>query len=378
MQPKAHETSLAIPRPSALRRCLLICAATVSAAQAANTPLSPITDLGAFAYGHSINSLGQICGDSTGDYLYPSVWNDGSVTPLGTRGHAYAINDAGLIVGQSDRDAVSWNSGGVANVLPLQSGARSAEATAVNNQGLIAGSFLNAANYTHACHWQNGLFHDLGTPFGNQSTVRGINNQGDIVVDSWVYSGVFHTYLYRNGQFSQLLTDVASLGSSYARHINDSGMVVGALTLSDGTQTGYLWQNGVTTLLPTPSGKDRPSPQAVNNLGLIVGGGWNSTFPAGNSGARACIWEGQQVAFLDDLIATNSGWTLKSATDINDLGQIVGSGEVNGVTHGFLLTPVVPEPSSVAMLILGLACLWPSLHRRSAQHGVPLASGRVV
>jgi hypothetical protein len=35
-----------------------------------------------------------------------------------------------------------------------------------------------------------------------------------------------------------------------------------------------------------------------------------------------------------------SDWVLNSVSDINVWGQIVGSGTLNGETHGFLLTPL--------------------------------------
>jgi len=44
---------------------------------------------------------------------------------------------------------------------------------------------------------------------------------------------------------------------------------------------------------------------------------------------------------------------LTSANAVNDLGQIVGDGMINGEQHGFLLTPV-PEPETWALLLLGL------------------------
>jgi hypothetical protein len=39
-------------------------------------------------------------------------------------------------------------------------------------------------------------------------------------------------------------------------------------------------------------------------------------------------------------------------TDINDFGQIVGQGEINGEPHGFLLTPI-PEPNAQLLLLIG-------------------------
>ena len=45
---------------------------------------------------------------------------------------------------------------------------------------------------------------------------------------------------------------------------------------------------------------------------------------------------------LNNLIPANSGWTLVNASAINDLGQIVGNGLVNGAGHAFRLDPVLP------------------------------------
>jgi uncharacterized protein (TIGR03437 family) len=45
---------------------------------------------------------------------------------------------------------------------------------------------------------------------------------------------------------------------------------------------------------------------------------------------------------LNTLVTAAPGRILKSAVDINDAGQIVVSGTVNGEDHGFLLTPTKP------------------------------------
>jgi probable HAF family extracellular repeat protein len=42
---------------------------------------------------------------------------------------------------------------------------------------------------------------------------------------------------------------------------------------------------------------------------------------------------------LNNLIPANSGWLLQIANAINDQGQIVGQGTLNGQTEAFLLTP---------------------------------------
>jgi len=42
---------------------------------------------------------------------------------------------------------------------------------------------------------------------------------------------------------------------------------------------------------------------------------------------------------LNDLLPPGSGWELTQAEDINEVGQIVGWGEIGGPTRGFLMTP---------------------------------------
>jgi hypothetical protein len=57
---------------------------------------------------------------------------------------------------------------------------------------------------------------------------------------------------------------------------------------------------------------------------------------------------------LNTLLPAASGWELVDATATNDVGQIVGSGIINGQSHGFLLDTgtmanSVPEPGSVTV-----------------------------
>jgi hypothetical protein len=39
------------------------------------------------------------------------------------------------------------------------------------------------------------------------------------------------------------------------------------------------------------------------------------------------------------MIPPNSGWDLHHAASINNAGQIVGYGTINGADHAYLLTP---------------------------------------
>ena len=77
---------------------------------------------------------------------------------------------------------------------------------------------------------------------------------------------------------------------------------------------------------------------------------------------------------LNNLIPSNSGWTLTYASGINDSGQICGTGtNPSGQIHAFILTPAsIPEPSTLSLLAvaaIGLAAYaW-----RKRKRSLPLA-----
>ena len=56
------------------------------------------------------------------------------------------------------------------------------------------------------------------------------------------------------------------------------------------------------------------------------------------------LYSNGTIQMLTSLIPTATGWTNLNATGINDQGQIVGQGTINGQQHAFLMTPGVPEP----------------------------------
>ena len=69
------------------------------------------------------------------------------------------------------------------------------------------------------------------------------------------------------------------------------------------------------------------------NSGQVVG-------TVGNN--SAFLWQNDLgYKNLQNLLPTGSGWTLKSATAINDSGTIVGWGYLSGYyyAHGFLMLP---------------------------------------
>ncbi|NML15868.1 PEPxxWA-CTERM sorting domain-containing protein [Azohydromonas sp. G-1-1-14] len=66
------------------------------------------------------------------------------------------------------------------------------------------------------------------------------------------------------------------------------------------------------------------------------------------------------------LVSPDEQWHLSRATDINERGQIVGSGWHGGSFSAYLLTPV-PEPRSWALLLAGLGLVGAVARRRPAR-----------
>ena len=72
----------------------------------------------------------------------------------------------------------------------------------------------------------------------------------------------------------------------------------------------------------------------INNSDVIVGSGGDP----GSDGSTAWVIHRGIVKNLNDLLPANSGWILTDTWGINDAGQIVGNGTLNGQPRGYVLT----------------------------------------
>jgi probable HAF family extracellular repeat protein len=93
--------------------------------------------------------------------------------------------------------------------------------------------------------------------------------------------------------------------------------------------------------LGTLPGGHTSLPRSINILGHVVG---QSDLADPTLGSHAFLYSNGVMKDLNNLISHKSGWILANASGINDRGQIIGDGFLNGIPgEAFILTPVCGE-----------------------------------
>jgi probable HAF family extracellular repeat protein len=355
---------LMTPRTTRLSRCspclwLFLLAGALSARSAFADPLYTITDLGTLpgqtsSVATGINNQGQVVGisynNSDGHFGTssspptagpPRFWQSGSgagsflyshgqmtqVSPVG--GLAMSINDSGQVVG--------------------------GQYSSINNLGQYVGG-QNAGVQTDNPGTTSILVSGGATTILSPLFIPySINTAGQVAGSVFVNAhggDDSHPALYQNGQLTDLFPKVAS-GEYYdsrAVAINQKGnLLISVLPFygPNGSQAGsissylYTASTGRTTNLTALPGGSGMVAAALNEKDEAVGGGF--------------LYSKGTVQTLASLLPAPSAWSSLNATGINDRGQIIGQGAINGEEHAFLMTPhgqAVPEPGTLAIWAL--------------------------
>jgi probable HAF family extracellular repeat protein len=271
---------------------------------------------------------------------------------------AYSINDSGDIIGAAGLYSGSLSKlpflyrNGVMQMHKLDSlfefaktkKIASIDLIDINNSGLIAGWWATYGGLSQAFLYDSQAMKPpilLGVlPGHDTSQAWAVNNKGQVAGISTDYSAQeTHAFLYDGG-----LNDLGTV--STVSDINDAGQIVGARVF-DGTNhhTAYLRETSggpqqFQDLGPLPlPGFVTSYARAINNQGDIVG--TSGTLYGSGDMERVFVRPvGGQMQDLNSLLVPgNSGWLLQSASAINDLGQIAGTGVYYGKKRAYLLTP---------------------------------------
>lgn len=314
---------------------------------------------GSSSFAHAINNANQVVGVSetaegpqfppgpgSGKFRRAFLWQEGTMLDLGTLGghesSAFAINDEGQVVGAAQMEngathATLWRVGiSGATDLGVLPGGTTSVAYAINDLGQVVGQSNTADGGSHAFLWENGVMTDL-TPNSEANTVAtDINNQGE-VCGYRVQGSVVTAMLWHDGRATELGTLPANTNSR-ASALNDATQLVGWAFRGDSVKSrGFVWQDGQAREMGKLGGRGC-YPAAINTAGHVVGEAENA-----RRASRAFLWRGRgRLIDLNSLLPRKPGWTLQSATGINDAGRIVGNGDHGGPSAYLLSPPGVP------------------------------------
>ena len=274
-------------------------------------------------------SLGRI------PYQDPFILQNGQLTSLGNLGGAYGsasdINDAGQIAGYSYAGGVGqthaffYHDGVMDDIGILLDPNKGSWAQAINSSGQVA-VYTDAGTYVYS----NGNM-TKKTDAPDRFMPAALNDSGQMAGTRLTEGAA----AYYDGSALHNLGALLTTTYSLATGLNNAGQVIGVGYGTDGNDyRAFLYGAGTMTQL-TAADDVQSYATSINNTGEVVG--W---FESADQQWHAFMYRNGQRTDLNSLPGVAaSGWVLDDALRVNDAGQILASGTLNGKPGYCLLTP---------------------------------------
>ncbi|HUA22001.1 MAG TPA: hypothetical protein VMB25_24825 [Bryobacteraceae bacterium] len=304
-------------------------------------------------------------------------------TPIPT-----AVNDSGIVAGAYLNIDLETGTSDTPFVVESDGSSQILEGTvqallpfSLNNAGQIAGTRLQMSSGFNFFRYSQALLTTLsggkptilspvsgilGTP---TAAAFGMSPAGTWVAGASIGPGAtsIQATLWQ-GQTPQGLQALANYSQSIATAVNDSGMAAGIAfdmnldTDMSGAVSGadahaVVFTIGIkpsVTDLGTLSGDKSSMALGINNSGWVVGYSNRQAPPLGlnlaplltyaTANDRAFLAINGVMYDLNQLTSNLGAWQLCYAVGVNNAGQIVGTGLLDGQQRAFLLTPAVATP----------------------------------
>ena len=163
--------------------------------------------------------------------------------------------------------------------------------------------------------------YDIGVAQTGDTASQGFGaSTGSVAVGRSLRSGAAQAFSWTVGGGLVALPNLTGRAFCVANSANNNGIVVGsgATTAFGSNRLPVIWQNGVVSQLPLPSGQTGGDANDVNASGVAVG-----SFNGGTL-QRAVIYSGGMATPITQ--TTKNGSFMVTAFSINDSGRVVGQG----------------------------------------------------